>query len=68
MLVLNDVFLGLAMELFVNQSDFLQTTDRAGLKIIIHQYNSTVITSNEGFDIPVGYLISLSVKEVSLID
>lgn len=56
------------MELFVNQSDFLQVTDRAGLKVIIHDYNATVISSNDGYDVPVGYMVSVSTKEVSLVD
>ena len=56
---------GLTMELFINQSNFLQTTDHAGVKVIVHHHNATIIASNDGFTVPAGYLVSLSTKQVS---
>lgn len=60
-------FLGLSMLLFVNQSENLLTSQKAGLLATIHNANDTVIPNAMGFSVPVGFSVTFSVRRVSIL-
>lgn len=54
------------MLLFVNQSDNILTSQKAGLLATIHNANDTVIPNDMGFTVPVGYSIAVGVRRIAV--
>ncbi len=54
------------MLLFVNQSDNILTSQKAGLLATIHNANDTVIPNIMGFTIPVGFSVTLGLRRMSV--
>lgn len=59
------IFAGLSMLLFVNQSDYLLSSHKAGLLVTIHSANDTVIPNIMGVSIPAGYSVAIGVRRLS---
>jgi len=56
---------GLNVQLFSNQSEYLQTSSSAGMQIVIHEPDQTVIAENQRIIVPTGYLTSIAILKVS---
>lgn len=54
------------MEIFVNQSEYLATSQTAGILTLIHEYNVTIFPDNEGNQLPVGYSAALAVQKIEM--
>lgn len=54
------------MLLFVNQSDNMLTSQKAGLLATIHNANDTVIPNTMGFTVPVGFWVTFALRRVSI--
>lgn len=54
------------MLLFVNQSENMLTTQKAGVLATIHNANETLIPNVMGFSVPVGFAVTFGVRRVSI--
>lgn len=54
------------MLLFVNQSENILTSQKAGLLAAVHNANDTFIAEVMGYTIPVGYWITFSIRRISV--
>ena len=54
------------MLLFVNQSENLLISQKAGLVATIHNANDTVIPNIMGFSVSVGFSVAFGVRRVSI--
>ena len=52
------------MLVFINQSEYISTAERAGIKVIAQEANSAVFGDNMGIDLPPGYSASMSMRQV----
>lgn len=53
------------MVVFINQSEYISTAQRAGIKIITQQANNPIFGDNMGTELPAGYFASTSIHQVS---
>lgn len=54
------------MLLFVNQSENILTSQKAGLLAAIHNANDTFIAEVMGVTVPVGYWVTFSIRRISV--
>lgn len=52
------------MVIFINQSEYISTAQRAGIKIIAQQANNAIFGDNMGTEFPAGYFASVSMRQV----
>lgn len=52
------------MTVFINQSEYISTAQRAGIKVIAQQANNAIFGDNMGMELPAGYLASMSMQQV----
>ena len=52
------------MELFVNQKEYISTSQRAGVKVIIHEPNATIIGENMGKEMSAGFDNAIQIEKV----
>lgn len=53
------------MVIFINQSEYINTAERAGIKIIAQQANNAIFGDNMGTELPPGYFASVSMRQVT---
>lgn len=58
-------FLGLKMEIFINQSEYLATSLKAGIYSLIHAFNETIIPENAGLQVPTGFSVAMAVRQIT---
>ncbi len=54
------------MEIFINQTEYLATSQTAGIMTLIHDFNATIFPDNEGNQIPVGYSAAMAVQKIDI--
>ena len=52
--------------MFVNQSDSILTSQKAGVLAIIHNANDTLMPNMMGFTVPVGFSVTFGIRRVSI--
>ena len=55
------------MLVFINQSEYINTAERAGIKVITQQANNAIFGDNMGIELPPGYFASMSMRQVKRI-
>lgn len=53
------------MVIYINQSEYISTADRAGIKVIAQQANNPIFGDNMGTELPAGYFASMSMQQVN---
>jgi hypothetical protein len=52
------------MVIFINQSEYISTAQRAGIKVIAQEANTPIFGDNMGTELPAGYFASMSMRQV----
>lgn len=58
-------FLGLRLEVFVNVTEYLPTTEAAGVRLTVHATDEQPFPDTLGFSAPTGFVSSFGIKLVS---
>ena len=53
------------MTIFINQSEYISTAQRAGIKVIAQEANNPIFGDNMGAELPAGYMASISLQQVN---
>jgi hypothetical protein len=54
------------MEVFINQSEYLATSLKAGIFSLIHSFNDTIIPENAGLQVPTGFSVAMAVRQITI--
>lgn len=58
---------GLRLLLNVNQSDYMPTTEAAGVRIVVHEQDQEPFPDTFGYSAPTGFISSFGLKAVKLL-
>lgn len=56
--------IGLSLAYYIEEEEYLDFTQKAGMRVVIHGQNETVLPDNFGFDVASGYRSTVAISQV----